>query len=75
MHLSRMLHADRIKDGDEFRVQISAWKVWNMCHFVLYTQTKKKRPIFMLLCFSIQLRCCNKNKTKMLVKRPTNKTW
>ena len=29
----------------------------------IYTQTKKKRPIFMVLYLSIQLRCCNKNKT------------
>ena len=39
-----------------------------------YTQTKKKRPIFMVLYLSIQLRCCNKNKTKMLIKCPTHKT-
>ena len=32
-----------------------------------YTQTKKKRPLFMVLNLSIQLRCCNKNKTKMLI--------
>ena len=38
-----------------------------------YTQTKKKRPIFMVLYLSIQLRCCNKNKTKMFIKRPTHK--
>ena len=30
-----------------------------------YTQTKKKPPIFMELYLSIQLRCCNKNKTKI----------
>ena len=41
----------------------------------VYTQTKKKRPIFMVLCLSIQLRCCNKNKTKMFIKRPTHKKW
>ena len=34
---------------------------------------KKKRPIFMVLYISIQLGCCNKNKTKMLIKRPTHK--
>ena len=39
----------------------------------IYTQTKKKHPIFMVLYLSIQLRCCNKNKTKMLIKRPTHK--
>ena len=31
-----------------------------------YTQTKKKRPIFMVLYLSILLRCRNKNKTKCL---------
>ena len=41
----------------------------------IYTQTKKKRPIFMVLYLSIQLRCCNKNKTKMLIKRLTHKKW
>ena len=39
----------------------------------IYTQTKKKRPIFMVLYLSIQLRCRNKNKTKMFIKRPTHK--
>ena len=39
----------------------------------LYTQTKKKRQIFMVLYLSIQLGCCNKNKTKMVIKRPTHK--
>ena len=39
-----------------------------------YTQTKKKRPIFMVLYLSIQLRCRNKNKTKMFIKRLTHKT-
>ena len=43
--------------------------------FRKYTQTKKKRPIFMVLYLSIQLRCCNKNRTKMLIKRPTHKKW
>ena len=38
-----------------------------------YTQTKKNRPIFMVLYLSIQLRCCSTNKTKMLIKRPTHK--
>ena len=42
---------------------------------VKYTQTKKKRPIFMVLYLSIQLRCCNKNKTKMFIKGPTHKKW
>ena len=28
----------------------------------MYTQTKKKRPIFMVLYLSIQLRCRNRNK-------------
>ena len=36
---------------------------------------KKKRPIFMVLYLSIQLRCCNKNQTKVLIKRPTRKKW
>ena len=44
---------------------------WTVCW--IYTQTKKKRPIFMVLYLSIQLRFCNKNKTKMLIKRPTHK--
>ena len=39
----------------------------------IYTQTKKKRPIFMVLYLSIQLRCCNKNKTKIFIKRLTHK--
>ena len=43
--------------------------------YLLYTQTKKLRPIFMVLYLSIQLRCCNKNKTKMFIKRPTNTKW
>ena len=41
----------------------------------MYTQTKKKRPIFMVLYPSIQLICRNKNKTKMFKKRPTHKKW
>ena len=41
--------------------------------FDTYTQTKKKRPIFMVLLFSVQLRCCNKNRIKMFIKRPTQK--
>ena len=32
----------------------------------IYTQTKKLRPIFMVLYLSIQLRCRNKNKAKCL---------
>ena len=35
----------------------------------IYTQTKKKRQIF------IQLRCRNKNKTQMFIKRRTRNTW
>ena len=39
MHISRMLHAERIKIGDDCGAQISAWKVLlNMCHFVTYIQ-------------------------------------
>ena len=38
-----------------------------------YTQTKKKRPILMVLYFLIQLRCRNKYKTKMFIKRLTHK--
>ena len=38
-----------------------------------YTQTKKKPPIFMVTNLSIQLRWCNKNETKIVIKRPTNK--
>ena len=41
----------------------------------IYTQTKKKTPIFMVLYLSIQLRCYTKNKTKMSIKHPTHKTW
>ena len=48
----------------------NSWRSWS-----IYTQTKKKRPIFMVLYLSIQLRCCNKNKTKMFIKRPTHKNW
>ena len=29
----------------------------------------------MVLYLLIQLRCCNKNKTKMFIKRPTHKKW
>ena len=38
-----------------------------------YTQTKKKRPIFMVLYLSIQVRCRNKSKNKLFVKRQTHK--
>ena len=41
----------------------------------IYTQTKKKRPIFMALYLSIWLRCCNKNKPKIFIKCPTHKKW
>ena len=46
-------------------------------HFTIciYTQTKKKRPIFMVLYLSIQLRYRKKNKTKMSIKRRTHKKW
>ena len=40
-----------------------------------FTQTKKKRPIFMVLYLSIQLRYRNKTKTKMFIKRRTHKKW
>ena len=30
----------------------------------MYTQTKKKRPIFMVLNLSVQFRCRNRNKTQ-----------
>ena len=43
--------------------------------FTLYTQTKKKRPIFMVLYLSTQLRCRNKNKNKMISKRWTHTHW
>ena len=36
---------------------------------------KKKHPIFMVLYLSIQLRCRNKNKTNMFIKRQTHKNW
>ena len=39
----------------------------------MYTQTKKLRPIFMVLYLSIQLRYRNKNKTEMFFKRRTQK--
>ena len=39
----------------------------------MYTQTNKKRPMFMVLYLSILLRGYNKNKIKMLIKRPTHK--
>ena len=42
-------------------------------HRIMYTQTKKIRPIFMVLYLSIQLRCCNTNKTKMFIKCLTHK--
>ena len=48
-------------------------EVWFKVIFMSYTQTKKKRPIFMVLYLSIQLRCRNKNKTKMFIKCPTHK--
>ena len=38
-----------------------------------YTQPKKKRLIFIVLYLSIDLRYCNKNKTKMFIKRSTHK--
>ena len=40
-----------------------------------YTQTKKKRPIFVVLYLSIQVRCRNKNKKKMFIKCRTHKNW
>ena len=40
-----------------------------------YTQTKKLRPIFMVLYLSNQLRYRNKNKTKTFIKRRTLKNW
>ena len=39
----------------------------------IYTQTKKKRPIFIMLYLSIQVRRRNKNKNKMFIKRRTHK--
>ena len=55
------------------------YKVSNYCIcmylFKTYTQTKKLRPIFMVLYLLIQLRCRNKNKTKMFIKRRTHKNW
>ena len=41
----------------------------------IYTQTKKIRPIFMVLYLLIQLRCLNKIYAKMFIKRPTYKSW
>ena len=38
----------------------------NSVWVISYTLTKKKRPIFMVLNLSIQLRCRSKNKTKCL---------
>ena len=41
----------------------SKWELLLKLHFMsssLYTQTKKKRPFFMVLYLSIQLRCWNK---------------
>ena len=43
--------------------------------FIMYTQTKMKRPIFMVLYLSTKLRCRNKNKTKMFIKCRTHKNW
>ena len=34
---------------------------------MVYTQTKKKRPIVMMMYLSIQLRCRNENRIKMLL--------
>ena len=44
-----------------------------MLEWMLYTQTKKKRPIFIVLYLTIQLRCYKKIKIKMFIKRPTHK--
>ena len=54
--------------------------LWHLCSFKLhilriYTQTKKIRPIFMVLYLLIQLRCLSKKYTKMFIKRPTHKSW
>ena len=38
-----------------------------------FSNNKKKRLVFLVLYLSILLRCCNKNKTKMFIKRPTQK--
>ena len=59
-----------------FHISFSAKKKVSGVHIeqnVIYTQTKKKRPIFTVLYLSIQLRCCNKSNTKMFIKRPTHK--
>ena len=42
---------------------------------LLYTQTKKIRPIFMVLYLLIQIRCLSKKYTKMFIKHPTHKSW
>ena len=42
---------------------------------ITYTQTKKKRPIFMVLYLSIQLSCCNKHIAKMFIKCRTHTHW
>ena len=52
---------------------LTCWS--NLYLSTLYTQTKKKRPIFMVLYLSIQLRCRNKNKTTMFIKRRTHNNW
>ena len=46
---------------------------WLTLNVKMYTQTKKKRPNFMVPFLSIQLRSRNKNKTKMFIKRRTHK--
>ena len=61
---SRTQHSDS-SESRTSNPSISSVKLYQVSHRVcIYTQTKKKRPIFMALYLSIQLRCRNKNKNQ-----------
>ena len=59
-------------DGKE-RGQKKTDDLMAMTTVMRYTQTKKIRPIFMIMYLLIQLRCLSKKYTKMFIKRPIHK--
>ena len=75
----RCTHCSTIKESDCFMSTNTA-SVHKMNYdlsctsaAVIYTQTKKKRLVFMILYFQIKLRCRHKNNTKMFPKRQAYK--
>ena len=88
--LEFMLALARMQDNSTFiRKKLHSWHISGAVAsitqstnvlLIRYTagsilKTKKKHPIFMVLHLSIELRCCNKNKTKIFIKRLTHKKW